>query len=118
MLTENSSITLEQAIGARVAKHGEAISLMNTIETAQNAILSSQHYLNSDSAGKSYYKRTADYHLAQIEKQTTIRNEAINQYNSLMWQLYRAELPVFATTSIQEISVTLYSAHTVRVGVA
>ena len=118
MTTKNNIITLEQAMFIREQKHKQAGCLLQMITKAQMLIEDSAKYRSDDRKHLSYYKVVAERNMRLIEKYAAIRNYLINRYNNLLWQLYRADLPIFATTSIQEISVTLYSAQHVKGAVA
>ena len=119
MITTNNNLSLAEMLDAREQKLDEAKILLATIKVAQNAIESSQKYLNSDNADKSYFAATANYHIAQIEKQTQVRNDAVCKYNRIMWVLFKADLPLISNTAIQEIAVTLYEpAKEVKVAIA
>jgi len=109
MTTTNNNLSLTEMLDARSGKLDELKVLLTTIKVSQNAIESSQKYLNSENANKSYFAATAGYHVAQIEKQVEVRNNAVNKYNKIMWTLFKADLPLISNTAVQECATTLYT---------
>ncbi len=104
-----TTTTLSQTIETRITRHNEATLLLNKIQTLQNAVVEHQEQINKMNPQASYYEVVAQYYINQIEKLIEARNTSIREYENITWQLYKAALPVFGTTAIQEISATLYT---------